>query len=138
MKKVVPTIHFNGRCEEAVRFYEVAFGARVGCLLHYSDRDINDWNEPLTPEQEKFVYHAEIFIGEQRIMMSDTIEPEANASTFLTVSFDSADDVKKAYEILKDGCTVVVPMHSTTYSACMVSLVDKFGIRWGLMKEGLE
>lgn len=134
---VTPTIHFNGQCGEAIHLYQKAFGARIGCLLRYSDRDERDWDAPLTKEQESYVYHSEIYIGEQRVMMADNHEPDPSRSVshFLTLTFDSADQVKKAYEALKDGGTVLVPMHSTTYSSCMVSLIDMFGVRWGLMTE---
>ncbi len=99
-----------------------------------------DGAAPLLDEQENFVYHSEIMIGDYRIMMADNVEPDTskNTSFFLTVTFDSADDVKKAYEVLKDGCTIIHPMRSTTYSSCTVSLIDKFGVRWGLMTEQTE
>lgn len=137
MKIVTPTIHFNGQCEEAIRLYQKAFGARIGYLLHYADRDERDWNVPLTKEQENYVYHSEVYIGEQRIMMADNHEPDLdrNISIFLTITFDSAAEVKEAYETIKDNCTIITPMHATTYSSCMVSLVDRFGVRWGLMTE---
>ena len=137
---ITPTIHFNGNCEEAIFLYQKAFSAKIGCLLHYSDRDEHDWNFPLSKEQENYVYHSEVYIGEHRIMMADNHEPDPNKNTsfFLTITFDSADKVKETYEILKDSSTIIVPMHSTTYSSCAVSFIDKFGVRWGLMTEQTE
>jgi PhnB protein len=137
---VTPTLNFKGECEEAIGMYQKAFGARVGCLLHYSDAIKEDWDNPLTDEQANYVYHAEIYIGEQRIMMSDMIDVDLvkGTSSFLTVTFEDANQVKEAYEILKDGCTIIYPMHSTTYSSCMVVLIDKYGFRWGLMTEQTE
>jgi PhnB protein len=54
---------------------------------------------------------------------------------FLTITFEDAASVKGAYEVLKEGSTIVYRMASTTYSSCFVSLIDKFGIRWALMTE---
>ena len=140
MPIITPTIHFNGRCEEAIKLYEKAFDAKVDYIIHYSDRDERDWNEPLTPGQENYVYHSEIYIGSQRIMMADNPGHNYGKSPFmkLTVTFDCAEDVKNAYELLKDGATIVNPMQSTTYSSCLVSLVDRFGVCWGLMTEQTE
>lgn len=137
---VTPTLNFNGECEEAIALYQKAFGARVGCLLHYSDALKEDWDNPLTDEQANYVYHAEITIGEQRIMMSDIIDINLvkGTSTFLTVTFEEANQVKEAYDIMKEECTIIYPMHSTTYSSCIVVLIDKFGFRWGLMTEQTE
>ena len=40
--------------------------------------------------------------------------------------------VKNAYEVLKDGATIYVPIGPCDYSPCMFSLVDKFGVFWCL------
>ena len=137
---VTPCFNFDGRCEEAIAFYQKAFGARTDLILRYSDADKRDWDIPLTVDQEKLIYHAEMMIGNQRIMLSDIIEFNLSRGTslFLTLTFEDAESVKEVYEVLKDGSTLLRPMISTTYSSCFVSLVDKFGIRWGLMTEQAE
>ena len=134
---VTPNINLAGQCEEAMALYEKAFGATTKLLMRYSDADERDWDKPLTDEQKKMVYHAQMLIGTQRIMFSDTIgfDPSKGTSLSLIVTFEDAASVKRAYEVLKEGSTIVHPMVSTTYSSCFVSLVDKFGIRWGLMTE---
>jgi PhnB protein len=117
--------------------YERAFGATTKFMMRYSDADERDWDRPLTDEQKKMVYHAEMLIGDQRIMLSDIIEFDLSegSSMFLTITFEDAASVKGAYEVLKEGSTIVYPMKSTTYSSCFVSLIDKFGVRWALMTE---
>lgn len=137
---ITPNFNFNGRCEEAIHLYQKAFDARVGCLLRYSDADLRDWKKELTLEQANYIYHAELFIGDQRIMMSDNLDLEFKQSTSLslTITFDTKEEVKKAYEFLKDGSTTIYPLHSTTYSSCIVAFIDKFGFRWGLMTEQTE
>jgi len=138
MAIITPTFNLQGQCEEAIKLYEKAFNAEIDFILRYTDADKRDFDVPLTDEQKKYVYHAEIHIGQQRIMFSDIVEFDhltKSTSLFLTVTLDSADEVKKAYEIIKDGCTIIYPLQSTTYSSCFVSLVDKFGFRWGIMTE---
>ena len=137
---VTPCINFDGQCEEAMAFYERAFGATTQFMMRYSDADRRDWNKPLTEDQKRMIYHAEMFIGNQRIMFSDIIEFDLSKgiSLFLTLTFEDAERVKKAYEVLRENGTIIYPMVSTTYSSCFVSLVDKFGIRWSLMTEQTE
>jgi PhnB protein len=117
--------------------YEKAFGATTQFIVRYSDADEQDWDRPLTDDQEKMVYHAEMLIGTQRIMFADIMEFDLSKGTslFLTLTFEDAASVKRVYEILKEGSTIVYPMVSTTYSSCFVSLIDRFGIRWALMTE---
>jgi PhnB protein len=137
MVVVTPNFNFAGQCEEAMALYERAFGATTKFVMRYSDADERDWDRPLTDDQKKMVYHAEMLIGTQRIMLADIIEFDLSKGTsvFLTVTFEDAAGVKGAYEVLKEGCTIVYPMISTTYSSYFVSLIDKFGIRWALMTE---
>lgn len=139
MAVITPNFNFAGRCEEAIQLYQKAFNAKVGCLLRYS-ADKSDWDKKLTPEQEKYIYHAELFIGNQRIMMCDNMDVNLVKSTALslTVTFDTKDEVKQAYEVLWKDSETIYQMQSTTYSSCMVVFIDKFGFRWGLMTEQID
>ena len=73
-------------------------------------------------------------------MFSDIIEFEINNgnSLFMVLTFDTKEEVEEIYKALLPGSTVLVPIHSTTYSSCTANLIDKFGIRWGLMTEQTE
>ncbi len=137
---VVPNFHFGGKCRDAVELYKEAFGAKIACLLLYKDAKIEDYDRTLTVEQKNFVYHAEILISNQRIMMADNIDMPFTPSTslFLTITMDTKEDVMKAFNVMKDGCTIIYPPHSTTYSSCTVNFIDKFGFRWVIMTEQTE
>lgn len=137
MIKVTPCFNLCGRSEEAMALYEKAFGARTQFILRYADADPKDFDMPVTGCMQNLVYHAEMTIGSQRVMFSDIIEfsPAKGTALFLTVTFEDAEGVRKAYDVLKDGSTTIYPMKSTTYSSCFVSFVDRFGFRWGLMTE---
>ena len=140
MAIITPNFNFEGRCEEAIVLYQKAFNANVGCLLRYSDANKSDWDKKLAPEQEDYIYHAELFIGGQRIMMCDNMDVDLVKSTALslTVTFDTKDEVKQAYDVLQEDSETIYQMQSTTYSSCMVVFIDKFGFRWGLMTEHTE
>lgn len=140
MRLITPNFNFNGRCEEAINLYQKAFNAELICLLRYSDADARDWDKELDSEKANFIYHAELMIDNQRIMMCDNMDVDLVKSTSLslTITFDSSDEVKKAYEILKDGSTTIYPIRSTSYSSCEVVFIDKFGFRWGLMTEHID
>ena len=134
---IVPNFQFNGKCREAIELYRKALCAEVSCMLLYKDAKSEDFDRNLTDEQKNFVYHAEITIGKQRIMMADNLDiPFApSTSLFLTVSMDTKEDVVKAFNAMKYGCTIINPPHSTTYSSCTVNFIDKFGFRWVMMTE---
>lgn len=140
MIKITPNFHFNGKCEQAIRLYEQAFGAKVECLLRYCDARPEDYDKELTPEQKNYIYHAEIYIGDQRIMLADImdIDLQPSLALSLTVTMETKAEVVKAFDILKDGGKIIYPVHSTSYSSCTCSLVDKFGFRFVIMTEQTE
>src|SRR5690242_16826065 len=68
---VQPYLFFDGRCEEAIEFYKKALGAEVGFMMRFKESP-----EPPQPgcgpggSPEK-IMHADVRIGETRIMASD-------------------------------------------------------------------
>jgi PhnB protein len=137
---ITPNFNFAGRCEEAMNLYSKAFDARIGCMLRYADADKKDWDKEMTFEQLNYIYHGELLIDNVRFMMCDNLDVDLKESTALslTVTFESKEEVIKAYEILKEGSEIIYPVHSTTYSSCVVVFIDKFGFRWGFMTEQTE
>ena len=137
---LTPNFNFDGRCAEALRVYGEAFDTAPTCLLRYSDADPADFNRPLTDAQKQYVYHAEMSIAGQRAMFCDNMEIPFRTSLALSlvVTFDTKEDVLRAYDALKDGAEILYPPRTTTYSSCEVVLVDRFGFRWGLMTEQTE
>lgn len=134
MLKLTPNLHFSGQCRQAMELYSRAFGASETILLSNSQADTHDYTSP--EEKRDCVYHAEMLIGGQRIMMSDSDKPTGDGHPVsLVVTFGTRREVLDAYEILSDGAEILSPIQSTTYSSCFVSLVDRFGIRWELMTE---
>jgi len=137
---ITPVINMQGNCEEVIHYYEEVFSTKADFILRYRDAKPEDWNKPLTDEQKEYVYHAEMKIGNQRFMFSDIIEFEIHNgnSLFMVLTLDMKEEVEEIYTALLPESTVLVPIHSTTYSSCTANLVDKYGIRWGLMTEQTE
>jgi len=82
------------------------------------------------------IYHTEAHIGSQRLRLSDG-GMERNAiqsdSLFLSVVFDSVEEVKRAFFILKEDGTIIQTPHKAGFATCMSELKDKFGFKWFLM-----
>lgn len=134
---ITPVINMDGKCEDAIHYYEDVFSTKADFILHYEDARPEDWNKPLTTEQKKFVYHSEMPIAGQRFMFSDIIDfPVVYGNNFFTVlTLDTKEEAAAIYKKLEKDSTILIPLHSSTYSSAMVSLIDKFGIRWAVMTE---
>jgi PhnB protein len=134
--EIVPNLHFNGNCEKAIELYEQAFGGRRTVLLRNKDANPIDVAGQSSIENPEYIYHAEMIIGDQRIMLNDNdSELPYGMNVSILVSMDSVEAVKAAYNKLKEGARIISPINETTYSSCFVSLVDRFGVRWELIKE---
>lgn len=133
----MPTLNFAGGCREAIHLYEKAFGGKINCLLSYREADDPAYNPLLTEDQKDYIYHAELLLGDMRIIMSDHVDIDFTTcyTNFLTVMYDTKEEVERAYEVLREGSQTIYPMQETPYSTCRVVFVDKFGIRWGIMTE---
>lgn len=134
-----PNFHFRGNCKEAIELYKKVFDVEILCM--FKNEDANPMDYTSDSKYLEHVYHAEIMLGRSRIMMSDITEENKHTSgnsLSLVVTFDTSDEVKKAYDYFKDGAIILSPMKSTSYSSCFVSLIDKFGMRWELMTEQTE
>lgn len=140
MVLITPNFNFNGYCEEAIHLYKKAFNGKIGCFLRYSEAKKEDFDRELSEEEKRYIYHAELTIGNQRIMMCDNLDVPftTSLSLSLTITFDTKEQVIHAYDILKEGSTTIYPLEGTTYSSCRVVFVDRFGFRWGLMTEQTE
>lgn len=136
----VPTLNFGGQCREAIHLYEKAFGGRITCLTTYGEANDPDYNPLLREHQKEYVYHSELLLGGQRIIMSDNVNIDFQTcySNFLTIMCDTKEEVRRAYEVMKEGSRTIYPMEATPYSSCRVVFVDRFGIRWGIMTEQTE
>ena len=133
---VVPMIQFDRQCEQAIELYKKAFGAQVPVFIRFSDAENKDWSD-FKDDEKDLVYHAQMMIGNQRILLCDNLfnNLPRGHSVYPVVMFKTADEVKAACNVLADGATITSPLGKTTYSPCLVSLVDKFGIHWGLLAE---
>ena len=135
--KITPTLNSGGTCREAIHMYEKAFQGKIACLITYREANDPAYMPLLDDEQKEYIYHAELLLGDQRIVMSDHVDIEFSVcySNFLTIMYDTKEEVQHAYEIMREGSTTIYKMEATPYSSCRVVFVDKFGIRWGIMTE---
>ena len=135
--KITPTLNFNGCCREALQMYTEAFHGQITCLITYREANDPAYMPHLTEAQKDFVYHAELLIDGQRIILSDhpDLTFQVCYSNFLSIMCDTVEEVRNAYEVMKEGSKTIYSLEATPFSACRVVFVDRFGIRWGIMVE---
>ncbi|WP_342565392.1 VOC family protein [Paenibacillus sp. FSL R7-0345] len=122
---LIPQFYLNGRTNEAIRLYSLAFHSSADSVMYDPGQ-----------EPETVVIHAEMHILGQRIMLSDyggTSGYPTESVQELVAIFEHEDALKQAYDSIKAGSTTITPLGPVFYSPCMVQFADTFGVRWCFM-----
>ena len=129
---IQPYLFFNGRCEEAIRFYQAALGAEVQLLMRHRDNPTPAPPGMLPPGSEDKIMHASFKIGDTVVMASDglcTGKPSF-AGFSLSLGVATADAADKAFARLADGGEIRMALTKTFWSPRFGMLVDRFGVAW--------
>ncbi|MCC6493896.1 MAG: VOC family protein [Pirellulales bacterium] len=128
---VLPYLYFNGRCEEALNFYQKAIGAEIAAMMRFSESP-EQCSEGPAPPAEK-IMHAEFNVGSTKIMASDgmcTGEPAAFQGISLSLAVDDVAKAEQLFHALGEGGQVQMPMTETFFSPRFGMVADKFGVSW--------
>jgi PhnB protein len=127
--QVQPYLFFDGRCDEAVEFYQSALGAEVTMLMRFKDSP--DPGMCPAGAQDK-VMHASLRIGDSTVLASDgRCEGRPSFEGFalsLTVPDDAA--AERLFAALGDGGQVQMPLAKTFFSPRFGMVADRFGVSW--------
>lgn len=130
--KVEPYVFFNGRCEEAIAFYQKALGAEVTFQMR-----MNESPDPVPPGSvpagfENKIMHANLRIGDTSLMVSDgNSETPRNFKGFtLSLGVADAAEAERAFTALAEGGKVTMPLGKTFWSPAFGMLEDRFGVGW--------
>jgi PhnB protein len=127
--QVEPYLFFDGKCDEALEFYKKAVGAKQTMLMRFKDAPDKSM---LTPSTENKVMHAQVEIGDAKVLMSDgRCQGKTNFQGFgLAISAKTEAEAEKMFAALGDGGQVMAPMSKTFFSPRFGMVTDKFGVLW--------
>ncbi|MBW8845132.1 MAG: VOC family protein [Burkholderiales bacterium] len=130
--KIDPYLFFNGRCEEAIGFYQQALGAEVQMMMRNSDSPEPPPPGMLPPGSEAKIMHASLLIGGALVMMSDGMCDGNTAFKGFSLSLDCPDEAaaRKAFDALAAGGQVGMPLGKTFWAPLFGMVNDRFGVGW--------
>ncbi len=112
---------------EAIQFYHSAFGTELGYNVRNPDGTY---------------MHAELYLdGQLLFALSESgsdvgtenirrHSPDDYPTMNFCVSLESEEAVKKAYCILAEDGTILLPLGALPWSSCCANVIDKYGIFW--------
>ena len=130
--QIQPYLFFNGTCEEAIRFYEKALGAKVEMLMRVKDSPDPPPPGMYPPGSENKVMHACIDVGGAKLMASDGCDMSGAIFKGFSLSLSARDEAeaRRWFDALSAGGEVGMPLGKTFFSPCFGMLTDRFGVGW--------
>lgn len=126
--QVEPYLFFDGRCEEALKFYQQALGAEVTGLLRYRE---SPQPEEVPAGAEDKIMHALFRLGNSTVMVSDDCTGHPTFQGFaLTLSVAEPAEAEGLFNALADGGRVQMPLAKTFWSPLFGMVADRFGVLW--------
>lgn len=126
------SMHFNGKEEDAARFYGSVFGKQAS-IMKFKDFPTFDQMENVEPE---YVGHAEIVFDNANLMFTDSTYPQITQGNNITLSWWTDDESRfdQVWDaFVGGGSTVSQKPKSTFFSKLQGSLTDPFGTSWMLL-----
>ena len=136
MKKLIPYLIINDKCEQALNFYKQCFGGEVKFLQKYAETDYD-----VTPDFKGKVAHAEFISDQIHFYASDGFEGEkakVGNNIAMSVNFSNEAEQKSIFENLRVDGKVTMNFVETPANSTLATLIDKFGIHWYLNFEKNE
>ena len=129
---VQPYLFFDGRCEEAVEFYQKALGAEVTMLMRFKDSPEPPEPGMVPPGSEHKVMHMSFRIGETTVMASDgRCEGRPSFQGFaLSLTVLDEAEAERLFAALADGGQVQMPLTTTFFAPRFGMVADRFGVSW--------
>ena len=127
--QVQPYLSFDGRCEEAIQFYQRALGAEVTTLVRFKDAP----DRGMIPAgSEDKVMHASLRIGDATVLASDGRCRGKPAFQGFSLSLTASDEAEadRLFAALAEGGQVTMPLAPTFFSPRFGMLADRFGVGW--------
>jgi PhnB protein len=132
-------INFDQQAKDAIHFYEQVFDLEPTRILTYGG--FQGGENYQAPEHIKdLVMHAELSIFDSRVMVSDT--PRGFGHDYvlgnhitLAITSNQFESLKRAYDRLSKGATIITAFAPTFFSGGYGYLIDSFGIGWQFILE---
>lgn len=130
--QIQPYLFFDGRCDEAIEFYQRALGAKVTMLMRFKDSPEPPQPGMNPPGSENKVMHMSFTVGETTILASDgqCLGQPSFKGFALSLTAPNDQEAQRLFNALADGGQVQMPLTKTFFSSCFGMVADRFGVSW--------
>ena len=138
--RVQPYLFFDGRCQEALDFYQSILQAEVMSIMRFKESPVPPDTNMMPPGSDDKIMHATFRIGQSVLMASDGRcqgEPDF-AGVALTITLSDPDRAEDVFEALAQDGEIQMPMTQTFFAQAFGMVADRFGLSWMILVEPVE
>ena len=138
-----PYLNFDGNCAEAMAFYAQLFGGQIAHQFTFGEMPPSEGMPPLPESAKQRLMHAQLQIGSQTLMASDTLPamPGSAAEScaggyrkpqgmWISIGLESDTEGRRVFDALAQGGQVAMPFQATFWSPGFGMVTDRFGTPW--------
>ncbi len=129
--QLTPFIMLDGKANEAIRFYEQAFGARVVFKQTFGDAPEEENASPMSEEMKGRIAHSVLVVGGSELYVSDSeagLQLERGDQVNICVTVENVSEAERMYEALRPEGKVLLPLQPLYFSPAYGMVTDKFGV----------
>lgn len=120
---------FDGRCEEAFKFYEQALGGKIEAMVSAVGTPIE---QQVPPERRNKILNARLVVGDGLLMGMDAPPDRYQPPKGFYVVFEAGRvaEAEQVFGTLAENGRVEMPLQQTFWATRFGMLVDRFGTPW--------
>jgi PhnB protein len=128
MAKLHPYLNFNGKCSEAMTFYQECLGGEL-VMQKISESPMG---AQLSSVQGAGILHSSLSNNGLVLMGSDMMGANLITGNSVTLCLQGGDEdeISVFFDKLSIGGSVRMPLHQTFWGATYGELTDKYGVNW--------
>lgn len=126
---------FDGKCEEAFRFYQSVLGGEIPMWNRFGDMPPQEGMPPLADEYKDRIMHVTLPVSKETVLMGSDTMPGMHVLTegnnfSISLATSSREEAQKLFSGLSVGGNVTMELQDTFWGAYFGMWTDKFGIHW--------
>jgi PhnB protein len=130
MIQISPYLSFNGRCREAMTFYQECFGGELTVQTIGETPLANN----VTGDLRNQIIHSMLSNGSFLLMATDMIRPgeqyKPGNDIAISLNFGSEDELRRCFTELAAGGKILDPVQKQFWGGIFGVVQDKFGKVW--------
>lgn len=130
MAQLNPYLNFNGKCREAMTFYQACLGGE----LFMQKGAESPVSAQMPPEMGANVLHSTLTNGSVMMMGPDMMSNAVKSGNSITLflNCESHEEINEVFGKLSENGQIITPLHQSFWGASFGELTDKYVVLWSI------